>query len=329
VCLEPAAWRCRPSGRSELAIATEGLTKRFGVRMAVDSLALEVPQGVVSGFVGPNGAGKTTTIRLLLGLVRPTAGAGTVLGAPLSRPAAYLNRVGAMIEGPACYPTLSGRANLMALARLGGIPSTRVAPALERVGLARRADDTVGRYSHGMKQRLGIAAAVLAEPELLVLDEPTNGLDPAGIAEIRGLLRVLADDGVTVFVSSHLLAEIEQICDHLVMIRDGRLVFQGGVADLLTAQTPSLVARPEHDEQATDLAALAIGAGRSARLIDGAVHVDADAHWAAVLNRLAMRAGITLIHLSERRPRLEEAFFNLTSATPRHVTPNQDLARKG
>ena len=197
-----------------LALSTSGLTKSYGTRAAVSDLNLAIPQGVISGFVGPNGAGKTTTIRMLLGLIAPTAGSGEVLGADLGQPRNFLHRVGAMIESPAFYPTLSGERNLGVLARLGGIPQMNIDRALHRVGLADRATDPFRSYSLGMKQRLGIAAALLPDPDLLILDEPTNGLDPAGIAEMRVLFRSLADDGITIFVSSHLLSEIAQICKH-------------------------------------------------------------------------------------------------------------------
>ncbi len=204
-----------------LALATNGLTKRFGDRTVVDRVDLAIPAGSVCGFVGPNGAGKTTTIRMLLGLIRPTAGGGSILGGSLAEPATYLRKVGALIEAPAFYPQLSGRDNLRALARLGRLKLSAIEPVLARVGLSDRAGDKYRSYSLGMKQRLGIAAALLPEPELLILDEPTNGLDPAGIVEMRGLIRSFADDGMTVLVSSHLIAEIEQVCDYVVMIRAG------------------------------------------------------------------------------------------------------------
>src|SRR5579862_612460 len=173
---------------SSLAVSTAGLTKRFGDRTVVDGVNLAIPRGSVCGFVGPNGAGKTTTIRMLLGLIRPTSGTGTVLGRPLTDPASYLDRVGALIESPAFYPNLSGRANLVALARLGRVDTARVDGVVARVGLAGRAADLYRTYSLGMKQRLGIAASLLVEPTLLILDEPANGLDPAGIVEIRHLM---------------------------------------------------------------------------------------------------------------------------------------------
>jgi ABC-2 type transport system ATP-binding protein len=298
------------------AVVTRGLTKRFGKRLAVDGLDLRIPAGSISGFVGPNGAGKTTTIRMLLGLIRPTEGTGTVLGHRLGHARAYLPRVGALIEGPTFYPALSGRENLMVLARLGGFRPPRVDAVLERVGLHGRGLDPFRTYSLGMRQRLGIAAALLPGPELLVLDEPTNGLDPHGIAEIRAMLRSFADDGMTVFVSSHLLAEIQQICEHLVVIEAGRLLFQGGVDELLAARAPELIVRTENPGDARYLLALVKGTGRSARLIghyeSTTLEIVADCSWAGDLNRLAMANGITLVHLAERRSTLEEAFFEIT-----------------
>src|SRR3954454_21391047 len=173
------------------AIETQGLSKHFGKRTAVAGLTISVPAGTVAGFIGPNGAGKTTTIRLLLGLVRPDAGSATILGQPLTNPLGYLPRVGALIDAPAFYPSLSGRVNLEVLARLGGYPSSRVREVLDLVELADRARDRVGSYSSGMKQRLGVAMALLPDPDLLILDEPTNGLDPLGIRATRDLLRRL------------------------------------------------------------------------------------------------------------------------------------------
>jgi ABC-2 type transport system ATP-binding protein len=294
------------------AIETQNLTKRFGDRLAVDHASLHIPTGAVSGFIGPNGAGKTTTMRMLLGLVRPTDGTGTVLGEPLSKPERYMNRIGAMIEGPTFYGPLSGRANLVALARLSRLPLQRVDEGLERVGLTDRGGDPFRAYSHGMKQRLGIAAALLPRPELLVLDEPTNGLDPAGIGEVRTLLRSLRDDGITVFVSSHLLGELEQICDHVVMIQSGRLMYQGTVEQLVAAQHTEVWARPEAPADAARLLAALTASGRTARLDGPWVCVVADEDCAADLYRLAVREGITLVHLSTRRQSLEQAFLAMT-----------------
>ncbi len=307
------------------ALQINGLTKRYGERCAVDHLTFSVPSGVVCGFVGPNGAGKTTTIRMLLGLISPTAGTGEVLGHPLSYPAAYLQRVGAMIEGPAFYPSLSGRRNLEVLARLGGIDRRRVAEVLDIVELADRAKDHYGKYSLGMKQRLGIAAALLPNPDLLVLDEPTNGLDPPGIRDLRALLRSLADSGMTVFVSSHLLDELQQICDHLVVIDQGSLVFSGAVDDFLGAHEQKLAVVPEDPAMLDDLVRLCEREGRPATALDGRVLVTAPLSWAGELNRIAMRNGITVCSLGEVPLRLEDVFFHVTDSEPQsHIPPADD-----
>jgi ABC-2 type transport system ATP-binding protein len=294
------------------AIVASALTKHYGERAAVERVDFELPAGVVSGFVGPNGAGKTTTIQLLLGLIRPTAGTARVLGHPISRPSAYLPQVGALIESPAFYPTLSGRRNLEVLTRLGGIDRARIGDVLEQVGLTERGGDLVRSYSLGMKQRLGVAAALLPTPELVILDEPTNGLDPAGIREMRALMRALADRGITVFVSSHLLLEIEAICDHLLMIDQGKIVFHGSMSELLAAQHAELLATPEFDRDVEGLVALCRDAGYPVRVDGVTVHVQAPADWAAELNRRAMGAGITLRELQTRSASLEEAFFAIT-----------------
>ncbi|HEV8165756.1 MAG TPA: ATP-binding cassette domain-containing protein, partial [Actinomycetota bacterium] len=208
---------------------------RRGTRTAVDGLDLAVPQGGVFGFLGPNGAGKTTTIRCLLGLVAPTAGTCRLLGADVGGELRRVaGRVGSMVETPALFPTMTGRRNLELLGRLHGIGPQRVTQTLERVGLAERADDLVKRYSLGMRQRLGLAAALLKDPEVLILDEPANGLDPAGIKEVRDLLRGLGGEGRTVFVSSHLLSEVRQTCDRVAILARGRCVAAGPVAEVLT-----------------------------------------------------------------------------------------------
>jgi ABC-2 type transport system ATP-binding protein len=315
---------------SDLAVNASGLTKRFGARTVVDSLDLTIPSGSVCGFVGPNGAGKTTTIRMLLGLIRPSAGTGAILGADLRNPTGYLHKVGALIESPAFYPQLSGRDNLVALARLGAIDSGAVPSVLDRVGLLERSVDSYRSYSLGMKQRLGIAAALLPSPELLILDEPGNGLDPAGIVEMRDLIRSLADEGMTIFVSSHLLSEIEHICDRLIMISDGKTVFQGEVAALRATRGDELLVRPESVSSLASLLALVRQAGFTARVEDLAggaqmLAVVAGLGEAATLNRLAMAADITLIHISERSRSLEEAFFELTGSHSRDTTATHSL----
>jgi ABC-2 type transport system ATP-binding protein len=293
---------------------TAGLTKTFGDRKVVDDLNLAIPMGSVCGFVGPNGAGKTTTIRMLLGLIRPTSGEGKILRGDIHEPASYLAQVGALIESPAFYPPLSGRDNLLVLTRLGQLSPSTIDVVLQRVGLSDRAGDRFGRYSLGMKQRLGIAAALLANPSLLILDEPTNGLDPAGIVEMRSLIRSLADEGMTLFVSSHLLSEIEHICDHVVMIREGRSVFQGSVSDLRNMRTAELVLRPEDPDQLGLLLQLIGDKGLRAEIEEAttSVVVIDGSSMAGELNRMAFESGVTINHLAERERSLEEAYFALT-----------------
>jgi ABC-2 type transport system ATP-binding protein len=262
---------------SELSIETKGLTKRFGQQLAVNGVDLAVPKGAVFGFLGPNGSGKTTTIRLLLGLATASGGSMRVLGEEMPRKlAGVLPRVGALVEGPAFYPFLSGASNLhrMDAADPHGSAATRrarVQSALERVGLTHAADKLVRAYSLGMKQRLGIANALLAPRELLVLDEPTNGLDPQGTREVRSLVRSLAADGATVFVSSHLLAEVEQICTHAAIMSAGRLVAQGTLAELRGAgQARIRVLTPDPGTAAQVLTGLGLTVSADGRTFAGA-----------------------------------------------------------
>ncbi|MCL3818075.1 ABC transporter ATP-binding protein [Aeromicrobium wangtongii] len=216
---------------SGAAVEVRDLTKRYRGTAAVDGVSLTVRPGEVYGFLGPNGAGKTTTLRMLLGLVRPTSGRIAVLGCAPGAPEA-LARTGSMIEGPAFYPFLSGRQNLRVVARYAGAPARRIDHALGAVDLADRGDDAFSTYSLGMKQRLGVAAALLKEPDLVVLDEPTNGLDPAGMRDMRALIRRLGDDGCTVILSSHMLADVQQVCDRVGVIDAGRIVADSSVEDL-------------------------------------------------------------------------------------------------
>jgi len=235
---------------AELAIASSALTKRFrGGQLAVDHIDLAVPRGAVYGFLGPNGSGKTTTIRMLLGLAYPTSGSAELLGVPMPAGAvSVLSRVGSLVEGPAFYPYLSGWDNL---ARYDATDRTvppktakaRIGSALERVGLTAAAKKKYRNYSLGMKQRLAIAAGLLRPRDLIILDEPTNGLDPQGTREVRALVRQIAADGITVFVSSHLLAEVEQVCSHVGVMRTGQLVFQGSLGDLRRTAAPRISVR--------------------------------------------------------------------------------------
>jgi ABC-2 type transport system ATP-binding protein len=251
---------------------------------------------------------------MLLGLVSPTGGSGTILGESINHPERYLNRVGAMIEGPAFYPGLTGAENLRVLATLGGFAINDVQGLLERVGLGDRGNSKYKTYSLGMKQRLGIAAALQPKPQLLMLDEPTNGLDPAGIQEVRELLRSLADEGTTVFVSSHLLQEIEVISDSLVMLREGKVIFAGKTQDLLLGQQPVIIAKCVDPQDLQKLLTIAHEAGHEGSIIGGAAHILATSDWAARFNKLSFDAGITLTQLTPVLPSLEETFFEMTGA---------------
>jgi ABC-2 type transport system ATP-binding protein len=285
-------------------VTLDQLTKRYGGRSAVNRLSFQMAPGTVTGFVGPNGAGKTTTIRMLLGLVGASDGRADVVGADLSR-------VGAMIDGPAFYPALSARRNLRVLAALGGIRRYRVEEVLGQVGLSERAGDLLRSYSLGMRQRLGIAAALLPDPVVLFLDEPTNGLDPQGMREVRALLRRLAESGKTILVSSHLLSEIEHVCDQLVVIREGSLVFFGPMADVARYAHSQLVVRPDHPRDLTRLVALLDQHGYESQAGDDDIRVLASTDRAAAVNRLTFQAGITLAELHSEREGLEATFFRM------------------
>ncbi len=290
-------------------IETYGLTKRYGNRLAVDAVDLRVRRGEVYGFLGPNGAGKTTTLRMLAGLVRPTAGTVRVLGAAPGRPAA-LARIGILVEEPGFYPYLSGRDNLRVLARYAGLPAGRVDAVLDVVHLRSRGGDRFHRYSLGMKQRLGVAAALLKEPELLVLDEPTNGLDPAGMAEMRSLIAELKGGGHTVLLSSHLLGEVQQVCDRVGVISRGRLLREGTVAELRAGG--SIVVRAEPLAEAARLARHLLGSVEAVTVDDGVLRLDAPAHRAGQVNRQLVEAGIEVSELRWSEPTLETVFLELT-----------------
>lgn len=314
-----------PSAGSTPAVETRGLTKRYrGGQLAVDGLNLLVPRGSVFGFLGPNGSGKTTTIRMLMGLIEPTSGAARLLGASMPRASRQvLPKVGALIEGPALYGFLSGRDNLIRYdaADPTADPRTRparVAAALDRVGLTAASGKKARAYSLGMKQRLGLAAALLQPRELLVLDEPTNGLDPQGMREIRTLVRELADDGITVFLSSHLLDEIEQVCTHAAVMAQGRLITQGTVAELaagtrgrLAVTTPDTAdaVRILKEHGVTDLEVTGdriSGEPPTAQLPDGTPPDLAD------LNAALVQAGVRVRGFGTERASLEDAFVALT-----------------
>jgi ABC-2 type transport system ATP-binding protein len=294
------------------AISVSNLSKRYGDVLAVNNATFEVPLGTICGFVGPNGSGKTTTIRMLLGLINPSSGSGSIIGNSIDHPEKYLKEVGAMIEGPAFYPALSGLENLKVLAKLGGIPLERCQELLDLVDLGDRGGDKYKTYSLGMKQRLGIAAALLPNPKLLILDEPTNGLDPAGIQEVRDLLEKLAEGGVTVFVSSHLLSELEMISKHLVMLRKGEVLFSGPIQELLHRNKPTILAKPSSINALPYLAEIISKTGHVAIVEADHVLIDADESFAVTINKLAFESGIVLAQLTPVRPSLEETFFELT-----------------
>ena len=298
------------------AIEIEGLSKRFGAATVVDDLTLSVPSGSVFGFLGPNGSGKTTTIRMMLGLVRPTAGSVAVLGRAMPQASlSVLPHVGALVEGPAFYPWLSGRRNLGRIDAAGpdgrrADRSARIENALERVGLTAAGDKRYRAYSLGMRQRLAIAATLLRPRRLLVLDEPANGLDPQGTREIRHLVRELAADGTTVFLSSHLLAEVEQVCTHVAVIHLGRLMAQGPLAELGDAGYVKLRVET-HDAPLAVAVLTRMGLGSPA--VEGSAVV-------AVLNghepdeccRELVLAGVGVRSLTTLRPSLEDTFVALT-----------------
>jgi ABC-2 type transport system ATP-binding protein len=299
---------------SDLVIETTALRKEFrsrrGVRVAVDDLELAVPAGGVHGFLGPNGSGKTTTIRMLLGLAGATAGTMRLFGQPVPHLLpAVVDRVGAVVESPKFSPNFTGRQNLQLLSRSIGAPETRVDAALETVGLTGRDTDRYRGYSLGMKQRLAIAATLLKDPQLLILDEPTNGLDPAGIREVRDTIRGLGDSGVTVLLSSHLLVEVQQVCAAATIIGRGRVLATGRVDDLLGTTSTHRVSAPD-----AAAARAALDAAGFVTALDASGDLTVDSEQPADITRALAGAGIWLTGLSPVRQDLESFFLSLTSA---------------
>jgi ABC-type multidrug transport system ATPase subunit len=295
--------------QTEDVVITHGLTKRYGKDIvAVDNLNLQVSRGEVFGFLGPNGAGKTTTLRMLLGLIRPTSGSAEVVGRHPGEPDG-LARVGSLVESPAFYPYLSGRENLKVVADYAGLPFERIDPALDEVELLPRAKDKFGTYSMGMKQRLAVAAALIKEPELMILDEPTNGLDPQGVVEMRTLIRRLGTGARTVLLSSHLLNEVEQTCDRVAIIRKGKLIVEGrvnelrGQATLIVKATPADAARRALERI---VGSAAVGGS------DGTIRLSVGPDRAADINAALVGAGIRVSELRPAERTLEEVFLELT-----------------
>lgn len=296
------------NGRSSL-VETRDLTKRYGSLTAVSNLNLNVRRGEVYGFLGPNGAGKTTTLRMLLGLIRPSSGDATVIGGSPGTPDS-LERVGALVESPAFYPYLSGRDNLRVMARYSGVGKDRIGEVLDQVELSERAKDKFRKYSLGMKQRLGVAAALLKDPELLFLDEPTNGLDPKGMADMRRLIRTLGTGDRTVLLSSHLLGEVEQICDRVGVIQRGELVAQGTVSELRGRE--GLLVRAEPVKYAHEIAKRLAGV-EEVKETDGMLRLTTDPGRAAEINAKLVSAGLRVSEIRPSEQSLEEVFLELTA----------------
>ncbi len=295
-----------------IPVDTDELTKQYGEHVAVDRMNLTVLPGEIYGFLGPNGAGKTTTLRMLLGLVRPTSGSVRLFG----RPPGALDGVGALIESPGFYPYLSGSDNLKVLARYSGTDPLRVGEVLAMVDLADRGKDRYSAYSLGMKQRLGVAAALLKDPRLLILDEPTNGLDPAGMADMRVLIRRLGAEGCTVLLSSHMLGEVQQICDRVGVVSHGRLIAENTVAEL----RGGTVLHIEADEltRAADLTRRWIG-DENVRASGTGLDLTVEPERASWLNSELVTEGIAVRELHVRERDLEQVFFELTGEVAAHV----------
>jgi ABC-2 type transport system ATP-binding protein len=294
-------------------IEARGLLKRYGHVTAVDNIDLTVERGDVYGFLGPNGAGKTTTLRMLLGLIRPDAGAARLFGRdPLEEGVRALQGVAGFVEAPRFYPYLSGRRNLDLVAALDADDAAgRIDEALKTVELADRAGDKVGGYSHGMRQRLGIAGALIRDPALLILDEPTTGLDPAGMRDMRVLVRRLAEQGITVLLSSHIMAEVEELCDRLAIVRSGRVIYEGRLDELLHSTGQRYRLRTTDDERALEVAIHQPGVGDVLRDGDW-LSLAADEEAAAGLSVALVEAGLGIRALVPAAASLEELFFRLT-----------------
>ena len=304
-------------------VETRGLVKRYGEIVAVDNVDLTVRAGDVYGYLGPNGAGKTTSLRMLLGLIRPDGGSARLFGRdPLLDGARALDGVAGFVEAPRFYPYMSGRRNLEMVAALdGGDARARIDAALDTVDLVDRAKDKVGGYSHGMRQRLGIAGALLRDPRLLLLDEPTTGLDPAGMRDMRHLIRRLADQGITVLLSSHLMGEVEELCDRVAIVRRGRVVYEGALDELLATAAGRYELRTTDDVRAAEVAADRPGI-EGVRFAGGGLTLTAGEEAVAALSIALGEAGIGIAALVPRTATLEELFFRMTEGQ----TPMQEAA---
>jgi ABC-2 type transport system ATP-binding protein len=299
---------------SDVPVEARDLVKRYGDVIAVDHVDLTVQAGDVYGYLGPNGAGKTTSLRILLGLIRPSEGAARLFGRdPLYEGARALDGVAGFVEAPRFYPYLSGRKNLELLAAYdGGDAARRIEPMLELVDLRDRAKDRVGGYSHGMRQRLGIAGALLRDPRLLLLDEPATGLDPAGMRDMRALVRRLAGEGITVMLSSHLLAEVEELCNRVAIIRSGRIVYEGSLAELKRAAAGGYLVRTTDDERAEQICRAQRDVFDVRLAGGGGIHFSGDERAAAALSVALVEGGVAIAALVPETATLEDLFFSLT-----------------
>jgi ABC-2 type transport system ATP-binding protein len=293
-------------------VEVRGLVKRYGDLVAVDDVDLTVEAGDVYGYLGPNGAGKTTSLRMMLGLIRPTAGTVRLFGRDPQAGIDALERVAGFVEAPRFYPYLSGRKNLELLAAFdGGDARTRIDDVLGTVELSGRAHDKVGGYSHGMRQRLGIAGALLRDPRLLLLDEPATGLDPGGMRDMRVLVRRLADEGMTVLLSSHLMTEVEELCNRVAIVRSGAIVYEGEIAELKRTAGGSYRLRTTDNDRALELCARWDGVSEARR--DGdAIRFSASEQAVAELSRALVEADALIVALTPETATLEDLFFSLT-----------------
>jgi ABC-2 type transport system ATP-binding protein len=317
---------------SDLAppIEARGLLKRYGHVTAVDNVDLTVERGDVYGFLGPNGAGKTTTLRMLLGLIRPDSGEARLFGRdPLKEGVRALDGVAGFVEAPRYYPYMSGRRNLELVAALdAGDAGGRIDDALHTVELFDRAGDKVGGYSHGMRQRLGIAGALIRDPLLLILDEPTTGLDPAGMRDMKRLVRRLVDQGITVLLSSHIMDEVEELCDRLAIVRSGRVIYEGRLDDLLHSTGQRYRVKTTDDRRALEIATHQPGVGEVRVEEDGTVSLAADEAAATGLSIALVEAGLGIRALVPAAASLEELFFRLTEGDGLDAPPSSNGASR-
>jgi ABC-2 type transport system ATP-binding protein len=297
---------------ADAPVEVRGLVKRYGEITAVDNVDLTIDEGDVYGYLGPNGAGKTTSLRMMLGLIRPTAGSVRLFGRDPQASVKALAGVAGFVEAPRFYPYLPGRRNLELLAAFdGGGAAGRIDDALRTVDLAGRARDKVGGYSHGMRQRLGIAAALLRDPRLLLLDEPATGLDPAGMRDMRALIRRLADGGMTVVLSSHIMAEVEELCNRVAIVRSGRIAYEGAIADLKRTSGSGYRLRTTDDDIALRVCRAQPGIDDVHREHDG-IRMNADEAAAAQLSIALVEAGAAIVEMVRESATLEDLFFRLT-----------------